>query len=40
MIVELIKIYGKATRYEINDLLLDKIPESKQIQSTIYPHLN
>ena len=40
MIVELIKIYGKATRYEINDLLLDKILESKQIQSTIYPHLN
>lgn len=27
MIVELIKTYGKATRNEINDLLLDKMPE-------------
>lgn len=27
MILELIKTYGKATRKEINDLLLDKMPE-------------
>ena len=27
MIIELIKTYGKATRNEINDLLLDKMPE-------------